>query len=354
MSDEQLIDVANSMGIKKVNIADRDDVVYKILDQQAIDLAANATDRKRRQPKDAKAKTAKAAPKRKADESDSKDEQEKPKAKSVKKKAESASETPEKASDASAEQSNEPQKQPKKRGRKPKNDAVVDQPATAATVAVTEADEQPAQPDIQDESNEKKPSRRGRKKQQPEAETMAEQNVAGMDAPAVVKPEERPSAKSVDAANAEMPVNGNVEEKAENNVTAEPVNDNRPQQGQQQQRKNDFRPKDSSLTSFFPRSEGRKFVPRSQREKEEAAAAAAAAPITSLNLGNRNVRRSSSRRTAIKRIKAITITTTIIIIQTSSVPTCRNTISTVLCRPVAFLRLCRRDMGSCARATITI
>lgn len=280
MSDEQLIDVANSMGIKKVNIADRDDVVYKILDQQAIDLAANATDRKRRQPKDAKAKTAKAAPKKKADESDSKDEQEKPKAKSVKKKAESASETPEKASDASAEQSNEQQKQPKKRGRKPKTDAVVDQPATAATVAVTEADEQSAQPDIQDESNEKKPSRRGRKKQQPEAETMAEQNVAGMDVPAVVKPEERPSAKSVDAANAEMPVNGNVEEKAENNVTAEPVNDNRPQQGQQQQRKNDFRPKDSSLTSFFPRSEGRKFVPRSQREKEEAAAAAAAAPIT--------------------------------------------------------------------------
>ncbi len=37
--------------------------------------------------------------------------------------------------------------------------------------------------------------------------------------------------------------------------------------------------KDSSLGAFFPRSEGRKFVPRSQREKEEAAAMAASAPI---------------------------------------------------------------------------
>ncbi|MDE6782224.1 MAG: transcription termination factor Rho, partial [Paramuribaculum sp.] len=44
----------------------------------------------------------------------------------------------------------------------------------------------------------------------------------------------------------------------------------------------DFRPGggDSSFGSFFPRGEGRKFVPRSQREKEEAAAAAAVAPIT--------------------------------------------------------------------------
>ena len=49
-------------------------------------------------------------------------------------------------------------------------------------------------------------------------------------------------------------------------------------EGQQQQKRRDFRPsKDSSFGSFF-RTE-RKFVPRSQREKEEAAAAAAVAPI---------------------------------------------------------------------------
>ncbi|MDE6052071.1 MAG: hypothetical protein K2G08_10345 [Paramuribaculum sp.] len=51
MSDDQLKDVAISMGIKKFNIADRTDLEYKILDQQAIDMAANATEKKRRQPK---------------------------------------------------------------------------------------------------------------------------------------------------------------------------------------------------------------------------------------------------------------------------------------------------------------
>ena len=48
-----------------------------------------------------------------------------------------------------------------------------------------------------------------------------------------------------------------------------------------QQQKRDFRPqKDTAFGSFFPRSEGKRFVPRSQREKEEAAIAAATAPIT--------------------------------------------------------------------------
>ena len=42
----------------------------------------------------------------------------------------------------------------------------------------------------------------------------------------------------------------------------------------------DFRPNDSAFGSFFPRSGGQKFVPRSQREKEEAAAAAAIAAAT--------------------------------------------------------------------------
>ena len=37
------------------------------------------------------------------------------------------------------------------------------------------------------------------------------------------------------------------------------------------QQKRDFRPKDSSFGSFFPRSGGRTFAPRSQQEKEQAA-----------------------------------------------------------------------------------
>jgi len=44
MPDAQLRDVAKSMGLKKVDSADRDDLVYGILDQQAISGSANATE----------------------------------------------------------------------------------------------------------------------------------------------------------------------------------------------------------------------------------------------------------------------------------------------------------------------
>ena len=47
--------------------------------------------------------------------------------------------------------------------------------------------------------------------------------------------------------------------------------DSTPAQETQQQPKRDFRPKDSSFGSFFPRSGGRTFAPRSQQEKEQAA-----------------------------------------------------------------------------------
>lgn len=52
---------------------------------------------------------------------------------------------------------------------------------------------------------------------------------------------------------------------------------------EEQQPKRDFRPSanaDTSLGTFFPRSEGRKFVPRSQREREEAEKVQPQAPIT--------------------------------------------------------------------------
>ncbi|MDE6110144.1 MAG: transcription termination factor Rho, partial [Muribaculaceae bacterium] len=51
----------------------------------------------------------------------------------------------------------------------------------------------------------------------------------------------------------------------------------------EQPRQRDFKPSasaDSSFGSFFPRGEGRKFVPRSQKEREEADRMVAQAPIT--------------------------------------------------------------------------
>ena len=54
MSDEELKTVARDMGMKKIDSTPKDDLIYNILDQQAIDMAANATDRKKRAPKEAK------------------------------------------------------------------------------------------------------------------------------------------------------------------------------------------------------------------------------------------------------------------------------------------------------------
>ena len=55
MDEIRLKSIAESMGIKKVDALQQEDLVYKILDQQAIDLAAASTvEKKRRVPKEPK------------------------------------------------------------------------------------------------------------------------------------------------------------------------------------------------------------------------------------------------------------------------------------------------------------
>ena len=48
MPDEQLKAVAESMGIKKINLSDREGLVYTILDQQAAISAATTTAKRRK------------------------------------------------------------------------------------------------------------------------------------------------------------------------------------------------------------------------------------------------------------------------------------------------------------------
>ena len=43
MPEQELKDIVDQMGIKKVNTADKDEMVYAILDQQAINAASTAT-----------------------------------------------------------------------------------------------------------------------------------------------------------------------------------------------------------------------------------------------------------------------------------------------------------------------
>jgi hypothetical protein len=58
MSDAELKSVAENMGIKKFDLNKKDELIYQILDQQAIDMAANASEKKQRAPKESKPKMA--------------------------------------------------------------------------------------------------------------------------------------------------------------------------------------------------------------------------------------------------------------------------------------------------------
>ncbi|MDE6450005.1 MAG: transcription termination factor Rho, partial [Muribaculaceae bacterium] len=126
------------------------------------------------------------------------------------------------------------------------------------------------------------PRRRGRKSNaQKAAEAAAAAAAATNEAASqesetkAVNGESQPAGDNVAVADA-APVAAQPAHHDDENARREPTESGEPQQGQRR----DFRPgKDSSLGQFFPRSEGRRFVPRSQREKEEAAVAAASAPI---------------------------------------------------------------------------
>lgn len=263
MSDDQLKDVANSMGIKKFNIADRDDTVYKILDQQAIDMAASATEKKRRQPKEAKPKTPRASS-NKAPKSENKSDntdQTANNTETITEPAEQKVETP-----------------VKKRGRKAKS--VASEPATEPTETAPTEKSATEEPKNDLPTIEKPRQTRGRRKktvaEAAEATTEAVPEVLNEKQDDSVAKTQEPAEPTAEKTETETAVTT----KAEVTENADNTERQAAPDADRQNQKREFRQKDTSLTSFFPRSEGRKFVPRSQREKEEAAAAAAAAPIT--------------------------------------------------------------------------
>ncbi len=217
MPDADLKSVAEGMGIKKIDLSKREELVYRILDQQAIDRAAATTaERKRREEATGSAQ-----------------EEKTPKKRGRKKKEPQPAETVAQEAPAIAEQTSEsaPSSEPaenapavverKRRGRPPKK--LPEEPAAApaeTTPAATVQEEPQAAPDG---------------------------NIAV----------EAPTAEiTSESAQASEPEN-----QAEN--TAET-------QTRQERPRGQFLPAgDGSLGEFFPRSQGRKFVPRSQREKEE-------------------------------------------------------------------------------------
>ena len=239
MADSQLISIAESMGIKKIDISQKEDLIYKILDQQAIDKAASTTANKRKS-EEGNAKTTK----------------------------------------ASAKTTDQASEKPKKRGRKPKN--VEEQPVAQESVEEKtkpaeqedKADDkavkvpvEAAAPEVDETSQQRK--RRGRPRKNEGTSESNDQDVVAQTSPEMPAKQETPEViVKEEAPRVEVFRHHDASE-----------NGNEQQTSDEQTRANDFRAKDSAFGSFFPRSGGQKFVPRSQKEKDEAERQANAAPV---------------------------------------------------------------------------
>lgn len=312
MADDQLQAIAENMGLKKTNGSDKESLIYRILDQQAIDLSANAPapveKRRGRKPKGQPAE----AKQEGTDASDKAqqpaDAEPAPKKRGRKpKNAEQTAEQTDSQADGVQEEvlpsAEAVDAAPRKRGRKPKNqeqpqlDPAKELPAhsdeTGATVSeeVSEStDEANRQPETADVSSE--PS------VQPPVSDANSKEDSGLEAPRPVRQfnprqpmQQRgkqflPRQKS----QSDMPASGSQEasepqagQAPDNREGNAGNNGSNPANNAPQPRKNPpgvfGRNVDESFGSFFPRMGGKSFTPRSQREREEAAAAAAAAPI---------------------------------------------------------------------------
>ncbi len=238
MNDGQLKELADSMGLKKTDSLQKQDLIYKILDQQAIDSAAARA---------AEAKNEKAEPKKRG-----------------RKKATPAAEA-------------EKAEKPEKAAKKTKN---ADTPATESAAPAPEqpAAEAPEQPAKRRRGRPSKKDIEQAAAQQPDNAPEPTPEVAQPEPAAVPEPQPEPEKPAQDTpadAPAEESPAENTTDRAENPESTHP---------QQQQQRRDFRPT-GDFSSFFPRGEGRKFVPRSQQEKEEARRQAAAAPIVIVEPG---------------------------------------------------------------------
>ncbi|WP_297064013.1 transcription termination factor Rho [uncultured Duncaniella sp.] len=289
MEDSQLREIGKSHGIKKFETSDKENLIYDILEQQARDVAATSTANisKGRRPKK-EVKDDKPQPTQKQKKNNADDKQQ--------------------AQEATSE-TNTPEAQPaKRRGRKPKAES--QQPETIETQAEPQVDDnQPVEPQQPDGEQQPK-KRRGRPPRNPRLqeadnlnesksdETQIQDNNAPTEAIGEAEeprllPAPRQATEIMNVQDVE-PAESNHQTNNQDAAIADQPQEDRPRHGvfirpgqspdmlslnadgnpapeAQQQPKRDFRPKDSSFGSFFPRAGGRTFAPRSQQEKEQAA-----------------------------------------------------------------------------------
>lgn len=225
MDDAKLVEIAQSMGIKKINIEKRQDVIFNILDQQAIDKAAAdaAKPPKKRRGRPAKDNTDTA----KTDDTKANIEQQ-------------------------PEAQNQDVAQPKKRGRKKKDTEsehiTTDQTQADDTATATDASAEMTAVEPADAET-SQPKKRGRRKKESPTST-AEQAT------------ETPATSVEDnSQNADTPSTDSENDNSTTSTQDATPADETPAEA---------RSIDNSFSDFFGgSSRGRTFVPRSERERIE-------------------------------------------------------------------------------------
>lgn len=223
MSEEQLRQLAEEMGMKNPNSETTESIIYYILDNQAITSAKEQSTKKA--PKEKKVREKKSKTTKNIEEKSEKET--------------TIEETPIVETTEEVKPKEKPVKTVKKRTVKAKND----DENSKATTAANETEQMTPQEDS-------KPA------EEPSAEPMQS------DVPSNAETETQPKTQPLNQAQSDT--KGTIIPEQSENI--------QPQQSLQQQR-------DSSFGSFFPKSGGKKFVPRSQEERERAEKAAATAPI---------------------------------------------------------------------------
>lgn len=297
MPDDRLKEVGESMGLKKINPSKREELIYRILDQQAIDLSANAPEeqprRRGRKPRNQKPADQQSA----------------------------AAPAPEQTADAPADE-------PKRRGRKPGNNKPMTEGSEITTEGVEQTETLPQQVQAETgntaDANQEKPAqkRRGRKPRnnnKPEnaesndnmpaasqfaanpdeiepsfmAEIMDSNNTQPLQLPAAhteTAPALPAESQNTPTQDVTLPTDNKPSEATPANTANNTAETTLPSQSQpapqpQNQPRQANGPRvfgrkvDESFGAFFPHAAGKSFTPRSQKEREAAAAVAAAAPI---------------------------------------------------------------------------
>lgn len=266
MTDEQLKSVAESMGLKKIDTSQKQDLIYQILDKQAEDHAASSTVKPQK-------KTPKEPKKKKDPDSVSK-------------------------SDATVDVI-ETELVSKRKGR-PKKEKITSasEQAVVATLEKAPVEESvPEQPveekkplEVQQSGEEnvvEEQKKRSRKRRSDSArpvdnetkESVAEQPVdvtaqvpTDVMEPSAGNSEETVTDQPVLLPMDSDPVPANTPEHVEevvDNVDKQNSGTNESSEPEAEREHRDFKPKkDADFGSFFPRGHGRQFIPRSQRDRE--------------------------------------------------------------------------------------